>query len=149
MIRLKKIKNIDYNAGFTLIEVLVVIAIIGIISLLGWEQLMRTKSESNVLNVCTEAASAINLTRSYAVTGKCSGSGANSLTITFSGNVATITNSNEFVCETINLSSGTSCSGTVSYSIPDGGKSGDSSIPCSFSSITRNVLIDSRKATCQ
>ncbi len=56
-------------SGFTLIELLIVIAIIGILSSVGIYSFISTKEKNSLKNSQREVASAINLTKSYALQG--------------------------------------------------------------------------------
>jgi prepilin-type N-terminal cleavage/methylation domain-containing protein len=74
---LKKIFSNKKTKGFTLVELLIVIAIIAIISAISWSTLGGGKKQSSVNNTCEQIASMINKTRNYALSGNVGTTSAN------------------------------------------------------------------------
>ncbi|MFZ2226853.1 MAG: type II secretion system protein [Candidatus Moraniibacteriota bacterium] len=56
--------------AFTLIEVMLVVAIIAIISSVSWLTLNKSKKNVDVSNACTQVAAYINKTRNYVISGR-------------------------------------------------------------------------------
>jgi len=152
------------NKGITLIELVIVMAVIGIITAISWETLGGTKDASKVENACNSLASVINKTRSHALTGKCSGNGADRVVMNLAGPIGTIKDKDDdppgregVNCdETFNIQEqgggGVSCGDlTLSYSIPDGNASfvRVRSIRCNLNGINKYVCVTPYKAECK
>jgi len=56
--------------AFTLLELIIIMAIVGIFAAMSWRSFVKTRTHAEVEAVCSEIAAAINQTRSYALTGK-------------------------------------------------------------------------------
>jgi prepilin-type N-terminal cleavage/methylation domain-containing protein len=145
--------HVSRQLGFSLIEFLIAVAIISIISVVSWIRLSDSKSATFAKQACEEAASAINKTRNFALSGKCSGGGATFVRIRISGNGGVISGGNGNCDETFSLPRATTCStGTFTFGIPLGdGNTG--SISCNITggdaSDARTVIVDNNKAYCQ
>lgn len=136
--------------GVTLIELIIAIAIVGIMVAISWAILGGTKDTSNVKNACEEAAGAINQAKNYALTGKCSGDGASKVTVSFDDDGGTIKDDKSNCDEAFTLPKGTTCdSESINFSIPDGVLSGVASVTCASGGATRTVKVDSLKAYCE
>lgn len=138
----------EHHKGFTLLELLVVIAIVSIIAVVSFEMLSRAKENTQEESACNDIAALINKTRSYALTGKCSGGSAMTVTMTLSGNMVTITDDGGNCNESLPLPHADICEGgTWKFGIPAGNKkAGPVSMGCGDSKM---VVVDAYKATCQ
>lgn len=104
--------------GFTMIEVIIVVAIVGIIASISWATLGGAKKSSEVNNACNQVAAMINKTRNYALSGKQPSDNASAFVLTINDSTVSI-NSNPV--ETFTLAGGVSCgSASFSYNIPYG-----------------------------
>lgn len=133
------------HKGFSLIELLIVIAIIGIMTAISWKTLVEMRDTSNAKNACEEAAGAINQARNYALSGKCA-EGGTKVTIDFSKKTITM----PACSENFSLPKGVSCEGAIfNFRIPSGEKINPAnSLDCQSGSATKTVTVDNFKAYC-
>ncbi len=139
----KKIK------AFTLIEILIVVAILAVLSAVSWLNLNNSKKSADVGNACSQVAAYINKARNYAVSGT-----VKSATVTVSGkeiNVSITPNSGTVTSESYMLKGDVSCSSSsssFSYLAPNGvGVSG--TIKCSSSDgSVKTVIVTPYQAVC-
>jgi len=125
--------------GFTLIEVLIVTAIIGIISGVSWATLGTAKKGVDASSACTQVAAYFNKGRNYAVSGK------GDTTVSVSGSTVNVGTTESYTLK------GVSCGVFSStYRAPDGIGTGTGNITCSASGATsRTVSITPYLAVCQ
>ena len=110
--------------AFTLIEVMAVIAIIGILAIVSWSSLGSSKRNVQVDSACNQAAAMINKARGYALSGKVvSGKTPQNFSVTLSGSDVII-KADGALMETMKLAGGVQCSGAYSFSLPTGTCSG-------------------------
>lgn len=135
----------------TLVELIMVIAIIGILAAVSWESLGGAKQTSHYDNACQITAAMINKTRNYALTGKMVGSNVpGQFRINLSGTNINIYGDGSLI-ETVALSNGASFSGSYSviFNVPNGDLASSWS-PVSFSGGTKNVqMTGGSSAVCQ
>lgn len=62
-------KGQKYKQGFTLLELLIVMAIVSTVASLSWETLVKVRNQSQVNNACESVATMVNKARSYALSG--------------------------------------------------------------------------------
>jgi len=147
-----KIKQKKHK-GITLIEVIIVVAIIGIISALGFELLGNARRDNNYKIACEMAASQINKTKNYSLTGKTvDGATPNKFKITMSGStivISGLTGGTETPLETVSLPGGTSFSGAFveEYVVPYGGI--NNAMDVTFSDSSRYVDVSGFRALCR
>ena len=133
-----------------MVELIVVLAIIGIISIVSWAALRGSKPSAQLTGACNEAAAAINKTRGYALSGKV---GLDGVTVPDFFQVRFV-NSTIMIPETgetIILPGGVDCSTrTYIFSVPHGGKTGSNlNLSCSNSSGTKTVEVTEFRAVCK
>ena len=141
-------------------ELMVVIAIVGILSAVSWGILAGARKSSDAKNACEQVASMINKTRNYALSGKTFKNGAvvvvpTVFTATVSGQTVTITNDKSVSPETFSIPNSVTCGASLSFafSAPYGTCSGCGSpstpINCSVSGgATRTVTVTPNSAVC-
>ena len=142
--------------AFTLVELIIVIAIIAIISAVSWSVLGGAKKTAAVNDACNQVAAMINKTRNYALSGK---NGANFFEITTKpSGLAIIIKADANTLETFVLAGGVICdTDTVLYAAPNGEAQFNGhnftteSINCSSSdfSASRTVSVSPYTAVCQ
>ncbi len=120
--------------GLTLIELIIVVAIITIVSAVSWSILGGAKKTAAVNDACNQVAAMINKTRNYALSGKQDNSGnvPDSFRIKTGGPIViySVISSTETQMESFSLVGGVSCgSYTLTYNVPDG-----------FGGISQNVI---------
>lgn len=140
--------------AFTLVELIIVIAIIAIISAVSWSVLGGAKKSAAVNDACNQVAAMINKTRNYALSGK---NGAVAFEAAVDGSKITI-KADAVPIETFTFAGGAICANhTLLYAVPNGEAKFDGDnfteefINCSSSdfSATRTVSVTPYVATCQ
>lgn len=127
--------------GFTLVELMVVMAIAGIMATIGWATLGDSSKNINASNACDQLASSINKARGYALSGK------SSTSILISGSANSYTISGISNPETISLPKGVSVNAfSCSFAVPSGAMSGCGTI--SFVGTTKTVTVEAFNAKC-
>jgi prepilin-type N-terminal cleavage/methylation domain-containing protein len=136
------IKRKNHYKAFTLIELLIVIAIIGIMAALSWTALNSSKNNVQLENACGDVVSAINKARNYALTGAVP-SGTHFVSIS-SGDGSSYAISTESTSYTlpggVTFSSGWTCNFTVPSGAPF---SCPTSIGLSSSGVSKTINISS------
>lgn len=142
--------------GFTLLELIIVIAIVGIISAVSFTMLDGARRDADAKAGCSELAALVNKARSYALSGKTDSSGSrfSQIRVVVNGSSVNVcgndncSGSNKIESQT--LRRGVDCgSSTVTYSVPEGSCSGGcSDIQCEASGKTHTVGMDDYKAVC-
>ncbi len=84
-------KNLN-KKGFSLLEILVVISIIGIMTGAMVSSLGQSKNQQALKSAASEVVAAIRETQNYALTGKNAGGSCNNYTFTYSGNSYNVSN---------------------------------------------------------
>lgn len=137
---IRKIKGI-FIGGFTLVEVLLVVAIIGIIASVSWVTLVGAKKNSDVLNSCEQVASMINKTRNYVLSGRVAIS-----TVTINGNFVSINSP----IENFTIPNGVNCTAKAfTYKAPDAvDVLNTGEIICSNGGNSRKVTVTPYQAVC-
>lgn len=129
--------------AFTLLEVLIVAAIIGIISGVSWATLGTAKKGADAGNACTQVASYINKARNYTVSGK-----DTLVTVTINGSDVNIVGT-KIAGEGYVLKGGVDCGFyRVKYSAPNGDGGTTAGINCTSGGITRTVNVTPYQAVC-
>lgn len=142
--------------AFTLVELIIVIAIVAIISAVSWSVLGGAKKSAAVNDACNQVATMINKTRNYALSGKqVNGVVPDSFRIKTGGPVViySVTSSGETQMESFSLAGGISCGSYIfTYNVPDG-VSGieEEEVFCTDADIDaiRTVNVTPYVATCQ
>jgi prepilin-type N-terminal cleavage/methylation domain-containing protein len=138
--------------GFSLVELLVVIAVIGIGASLSWQNVAKSRQKVTADNACQSIASLVNKTRGYALSGIAN---TDSVSMTCSGTSCKINSPGEV---SLVLQGVSFPSFMVSYPIPYASSltsgAGNYTITAlggivGETPITRTLSIDTYKALCQ
>lgn len=126
----KKIK------AFSLIEILAVVAIVGIITAASWGLLGKGKKASDIHNACTQVAGIINKARNYTISGK-----YRTVTVTVSGGTVVISGD---VSESYTFRGVVTCSGAgpFTYTAPSGIGNVSGVITCSSPTSTDSRVVN-------
>ncbi len=144
------------KSGFTLVEVIIVIAIVGIISAVSWSILNGAKKAAAVNDACNQVAAMINKTRNYALSGKQDNNGnvPDSFRIKTGGPIViySVISNTETQMESFSLAGGISCGSYIlTYNIPDGLGGVSQDVICTDVDIDalRTVKVSPYTAFCQ
>ena len=140
--------------GFTLVEIIIVIAIIGIISAVSWSVLGGAKKSAAVNDACNQVAAMVKKTRNYALSGKLDASGSvpDFFRIKTGGPIViySVVSNTETQMESFSLAGGVSCNDEkLTYKVPDGSGGSNQSIVCSVGGSSRTVSVTPYTAICQ
>jgi prepilin-type N-terminal cleavage/methylation domain-containing protein len=135
--------------AFTLIEILLVIAILAILSSISWINLANSKKATDVGNACSQVATYINKARNYTVSGN-----AKKATVSVSGKkieikITTNVGVIDYSSDSYEFKGNVSCSSSsFSYSAPSGiGSSGI--VTCSSDGVpSRTITVTPYQAVC-
>lgn len=135
------LKNKNY-CGVTLIELMAVIAIVGIMTAIAWATLGNSRKSVDVDGACSQLAGSINKARGYALTGKSSFD--NTVVISGSGNSYTIVGASN---ESASLPKGVAVNAfSCTFVAPNGIMSGCGTI--AFSGSTKTITVSAFNAKC-
>ncbi len=133
--------------GFTLVEILIVIAILAVLSVVSWSNLNNSKKATDVGNACSQVAAYINKARNYAVSGN-----AKSVSVNVTGkeiNVSIISSSGANSQENYMLKGDVSCSSSsFSYLAPNGVGSNGTIVCSSSNGSNKTVTVTPYQAVC-
>ncbi|MFZ2188300.1 MAG: prepilin-type N-terminal cleavage/methylation domain-containing protein [Candidatus Moraniibacteriota bacterium] len=150
------------NQGFTILELIVIIAVVTIVTAMSWSALSGMKNKTNINNACGQVSAMINKTRNYALSGKVAGgfggSVPESFTITITGGTIQIVSNNPVgLSETFHIPGGVTCASptwSATYATPNAvgtlpGGGATSIITCSGYGGSRNVEVTPYQAICK
>jgi type II secretory pathway pseudopilin PulG len=99
--------------GFTILELIVIIAVVTIITAMSWSALSGMKNRASINNACGQVSAMINKTRNYALSGKMVGGAGGSVPSSFSvavnGSVIQISSDPVGLSESFAISGGVNC----------------------------------------
>jgi type II secretory pathway pseudopilin PulG len=146
------------NQGFTVLELIVIIAVVAIITGMSWSALSGMKNRASVNNACGQVSAMINKTRNYALSGKMvSGSVPVSFAIIINGSIIQISSSAGGTMESFSIPGGVNCASpawSATYTTPNAigalpGGVATSTITCSGYGGSRNIEVTPYQAICK
>ncbi len=145
-------RNVASKKGFTLIELIVVLAVVAIVTTISWSALSGMKNRANVNNACGQVSAMINKTRNYALSGKkVNGVVPASFTVSVNGSDVTIAGGGTTM-ETYTIPGGVNCvsssSWSSTYNVPNAVGTSSASITCSSNNVSRTVVVTPYLAVC-